>query len=563
MKTKADDAILDFMDAILNEGDTANKALMSHKKFDEAVQKLLDAVRVIYDLDVVYIMKQVGDKYSFSFVYESASRPEYKNSGIVMHLTKEGFNEVIHMYDDDPLCTYNVGDMHSVANDVSDRIMHYGFVRKECDIYDGSIGFQQFKQHKWSEEEREVLLKLGRLFKMIFSVPIAEGIQNQLLASLETERAQYRNALATGAEYIFTFDVTEGLIREKVITATGYDILKTLSFSLPCSYDEANEKFLQNPSIKLLDKTTKPCFSCVGLLSYFENGIKTPVTEYYNSETDKYTRVFIYLREDDKTKHILALIVANDSTEERQKEKRQREILQDAYNAANQANAAKTKFLESMSHDIRTPMNGIIGMTEIAKVNIGNDEKVSDCLKKITIASNHLLELINEVLDLSKIESGKIELSMNEFKISEMIENISTIIKPQIASRHHEFVVEMDKIEHNDVIGDKSKLSQALINLLSNSIKYTLDGGKIIFRISEKPSPVYKNACFEFEISDNGIGMQKEFINHIFEPFSRAEDKRVYKTQGTGLGMAIAKKCNTINEWLDKNKKRNQQRNSF
>lgn len=549
MRTAADEAIAEFTLAVLEEGDTANKAIMSHKRFDSLVQKLLDTVRALYGFDVIYIMKQQTSKYDFCFAYESLSDPKYSNGGIVMHLSPEGLEEVLHMYDEEPICGYNVGDMATVANDVSDCILHYGFARKECGIYDGSIGFQMFSPHEWTEDEKEVLKKLGRLFKMIFSVPIAEGVQNQLVADLEKEMKAYRNTLANGSLYMFKFDVTEGLIRERVITTKGVDVLAKLGFLLPADYDDVNKKLLSSSLISLVGEETKPYYTCKGLIDCWNSGQNTPTTEYYYAKDDTYTRETAYLRKDEAAGHIIALIIATDVTEERKKEKQQRQILQEAYNAANLASDAKTRFLSQMSHDIRTPLNGIVGMAEIAKANASNKHKVIDCLNKILTASNHLLGIIGDVLDIRQIESGKVRLNNEEFSIAAMVQSIRSIILPQAEERKHKFIVRQIGIKHDKVIGDCKRLEQALINFLGNAIKYTQNGGRIRFEVRERAAEAAMDAAdkcssFEFVVSDNGFGMKEEFVNRMFEPFSRADDERIIGIQGTGLGMAIAR--NTI-----------------
>ena len=228
-----------------------------------------------------------------------------------------------------------------------------------------------------------------------------------------------------------------------------------------------------------------------------------------------------------------------DITEEREEQQRQRIALEDAYQAVRVANSAKTDFLSSMSHDIRTPMNAIMGMTAIARVNLENPERVGDCLNKINVSSRHLLSLINEVLDMSKIESGKLDLSLEAVDLSEIVEGASDMCKALLTEKKHDFRVIVGQVQHEKVITDGDRLQQVFLNLLSNAIKYTPEGGKITLLINEKPSIIPKKGQYEFIFSDNGIGMEQEFLTHVFEPFSRAEDSRISKIQGTGLGMAI------------------------
>ncbi len=231
--------------------------------------------------------------------------------------------------------------------------------------------------------------------------------------------------------------------------------------------------------------------------------------------------------------------VGIDITKERQEQDRQRTALEDAYKAARVANAAKTNFLSSMSHDIRTPMNAIVGMTVIAKANINAPDKLNDCLNKINVSSRHLLSLINEVLDMSKIESGKIDLLPENVDLPELIENITDMCKSLVEEKHLDFQIVVGHVSHEKVIADGERIKQIFMNLLSNAIKYTPEGGTVRFTINEVESMVRGRGRYEFIFTDTGIGMPKDFIPHLFEPFSRAEDSRISKIQGTGLGMAI------------------------
>ncbi len=251
-------------------------------------------------------------------------------------------------------------------------------------------------------------------------------------------------------------------------------------------------------------------------------------------------RATVVIAEEEGGKVKKALYVAQDVTEIKQKEEKEHQILKDACEAANQANASKSEFLSRMSHDIRTPMNAIIGMTAIAGAHLDDKEKISDCLSKITVSSKHLLSLVNEVLDMSKIESGKIDLEEEEFNLSDLVQNLLTIIRPSVQAKQHNLELHIAKVEHEDVIGDSMRLQQVFVNILGNAVKYTPPGGKLEVEISEKPSKLYGYGCYVFVFRDNGIGMSEEYQKQIFEPFSRAEDSRVSKIEGTGLGMTIA-----------------------
>ena len=240
-------------------------------------------------------------------------------------------------------------------------------------------------------------------------------------------------------------------------------------------------------------------------------------------------------------KLIKALLVSMDVSPEKKAEIESRKALKEAYRSAENASRAKTQFLSNMSHDIRTPMNAIVGLTAIAGANIENQEKVIECLGKITKSSRHLLGLINEVLDMARIESGKMSLTEEDFNLPELVDNLITMTKTSIDEHHHSFEVHIDHIEHEAVCGDSLRIQQVFVNLMSNAIKYTPDGGHIIFSIREKPNGFSELGCYEFTIEDDGIGMTPEFQKIMFDPFSRADDHRTTKVQGTGLGMAITR----------------------
>ncbi len=216
--------------------------------------------------------------------------------------------------------------------------------------------------------------------------------------------------------------------------------------------------------------------------------------------------------------------------------------LEEARSAAEKANKAKSEFLSNMSHDIRTPMNGIVGMTAIATANIGNDEQIKNCLKKIDISSRHLLGLINDILDMSKIESGKMDLHMDKMSLKDNVKNVISIVQTQAAARGHQFVAEISDITDEYVYCDGVRFNQVLLNLLGNAVKFTPDGGKIVLSLSEQASNKGNDYVrIDIFVKDTGIGMTQEFIGSLFDAFAREGNGRVEKIEGTGLGMAITK----------------------
>lgn len=209
---------------------------------------------------------------------------------------------------------------------------------------------------------------------------------------------------------------------------------------------------------------------------------------------------------------------------------------------AEMASRSKSEFLSNMSHDIRTPMNAIVGMTSIALTNIDNTERVQDCLKKITLSSRHLLGLINDVLDMSKIESGKMNLNVERVSLREVMDSIVVIVQPQMKEKQQKFNVFIYDIVSENVLCDGVRLNQILLNLLSNAVKYTPEGGSIEVALHETESPKGDDYVrILIQVRDNGIGMSEEFQKHIFDSFTRDDNKRVHKIEGTGLGMTITK----------------------
>jgi len=363
--------------------------------------------------------------------------------------------------------------------------------------------------------------------------------QSELMELLREERRRYRGALVNDSEYAYSFDLTEGIIKEDVVTRSGVKPLKEMGLTPPISFDDFIAEWLRAYEPKFTNETMKSKLSRNALLELYESGTTNDEVEYYNEETGRYTRVTFLLSKSERTGHVIAFLVGKDTTELRERETRTKQALLDAYEAAKRANSAKSDFLSRMSHDIRTPMNAIIGMTAIAGTHLDNKERVADCLNKITLSSKHLLSLINEVLDMSKIESGKVDLNEEEFNISDIIDELISMVRPQIKAKEQELTVTIRDVVHEKVIGDGLRLQQAFVNFMSNAIKYTPSGGKISLVISEMPSRQPKVGRYEFIFEHNGIGMSPEFVERIFEPFARADDSRVSKIQGTGLGMAI------------------------
>ena len=235
-----------------------------------------------------------------------------------------------------------------------------------------------------------------------------------------------------------------------------------------------------------------------------------------------------------RTKYILVM-------SDRTADKKINQALSEAVRAAETANRAKSTFLSNMSHDIRTPMNAIIGFTTLAVSNMDDKERVQDYLSKILASGNHLLSLINDILDMSRIESGKIHLEETETNLSDVLHDLKTIVSGQIHAKQLELYMDAMDVTDEDVYCDKTRLNQVLLNLLSNAIKFTPAGGTVSVRLRQLPGTRKDREQYEIRVKDNGIGMSPEFAKKIFDPFERERSSTVSRIQGTGLGMAITK----------------------
>lgn len=229
--------------------------------------------------------------------------------------------------------------------------------------------------------------------------------------------------------------------------------------------------------------------------------------------------------------------IAQDITSTRDRE----EAVRTALTLADAANEAKTRFLSNMSHDIRTPMNAIVNMTDFAMESVDDKEKLREYLNTIRESSNHLLHLINDILDMSRIESGRQVIASEPFSLSHMLNEICIMLQPLYSAKMQRFTAQFSSITDDTVLGDKLKLTQVLMNLLNNAVKFTGRGGRIEFRVEQTETMRQETASFRFVVKDNGIGISKDNLTRVFEPFSRADDRRVSSVEGTGLGLSICK----------------------
>lgn len=357
---------------------------------------------------------------------------------------------------------------------------------------------------------------------------------------------QYRIAIMSNSFSTFEFNLSKDLITEDIThTKDNKEIsfLKHTGLSLPCKASvcfEAWKQFVLPESLEDYCKVVNTDY----LKSKYQQGKMEVDVDYWsglNNENPICVRQSFIITHDEDTNDLFAMVLSRDITEHVREQREQTQALQEALMQAQHANQAKTTFLSNMSHDIRTPMNAIIGFATIAASHIENTEQVQDYLNKILSSGNHLLGLINDILDMSRIESGKMQIHYQECNISELTHNLVNIIQPQIKAKQMELFIDTYDVVNEDVIADPLKLNQIFINLMGNAVKYTPAGGMVSFRITQQPTQKQGWGDYVFIVKDNGIGMSQDFVKHIFEPFERESTTTRSGIEGAGLGMSITK----------------------
>lgn len=396
--------------------------------------------------------------------------------------------------------------------------------------------------------------KEGRAVKMLYlrqdisEMKLREQRRKEEMAMMNRKEMQYRIAITSNAFSSFEFNLSKDLIEQDIVRehldGGQISMLDRAGLQAPCKASECFERWKQYILPESLEDYSRTV-NVEYLRDCFERGEVEVDVDYWGKPDDEEScmcmRQTFIMTQDDISGDVIVLVVSRDITEQVIKQKEQTDALQDALMHAQQANEAKTTFLSNMSHDIRTPMNAIIGFATIAASRIDNREQVKECLQKVLSSSNHLLSLINDILDMSRIESGKMQIHEQECNISELMHNLVNIIQPQVKAKQLELFIDTFEVTNEDVIADPLKLNQIFINLMSNAVKYTPAGGMITFRIIQHTTFRHGYGDYEFIIKDNGIGMSSEFVKHVFEPFERESTTTKSGIQGTGLGMAITK----------------------
>ncbi len=419
-------------------------------------------------------------------------------------------------------------------------------VRFECHVQYGG-------QTEWEHVSAVCLQrKDGRACKVLFTRQNITEIKRKELrmqaemALASRKERQYRIAITTNSLCTFEFNLTKDVIEQDIVrmrNGRSFSLLEKAGLQAPCQASECFRRwrdFILEESVEEYGDTV----NIGNLKERFESGEAEVDIDYWEKDEEDgqicIRQSYIMTRDND-TDDIMVMVVSREITEQVRKQKEQTQALQDALMQAQHANRAKTTFLSNMSHDIRTPMNAIIGFAAIAVSHIDNKDQVRDCLQKVLSSSNHLLSLINDILDMSRIESGKVQIKEQECNISEIMHNLVNIIQPQMKAKQLELFIDTFEVANEDVIADALKLNQVFINLLSNAVKYTPAGGMVSFRIMQKATFRHGYGEYVFIVKDNGIGMSRDFVEHIFEPFERESTATQSGIQGTGLGMAITK----------------------
>ena len=390
----------------------------------------------------------------------------------------------------------------------------------------------------------------GNDYAALTCVDITDRRRAQAISS-ETAvlEKQYKQALMSNAFCVYEVNLTKDIIFDYVNSdpQKAFNGVDEVSLNvLPCSYSEYAKVFTKH-----LPEAEQNAFASASsrerLIRRFEKGDRNPSIEYWSVDRDGrefFMRTQFILTRDNSSGDILALVVDHDLTDRKKEELRQYKMLENALSKAKSANEAKTQFLTHISHDIRTPLNAIMGMTAIAKMNSKdkNDKEMVECFDIIEESSQHLLSLVNDVLDMSKIENGGFIIAREPMCVCSLIDECMAILRGKLVNREIQLVIDRMPCSYKSLYGDATHFKQILLNLLGNAVKFTPDGGKISFIGENYYDETAKRVHIRYKVIDTGIGMSEEFLEQIFQPF--VQEKRDARTvyQGSGLGMAIAKK---------------------
>lgn len=465
--------------------------------------------------------------HTYTVLKNDFSNESTKDDDSYEKLQKEIINQYIHEEDREKLIEFS--NIQNIQNAVEERKPYIEFT---CRMWDEKKGYRWMRlSFIFVEAQLGITTKVLYVF-----ADIHDEYQQMLEADLRDK--VYTASADITYQTIFRINLSQNQVvmmkRDQGVSDVSqyqYDYRKMIREVCNFIYPADRELFIEN-------------FSEKSIIEELKSKQKEKEFKYRRLCLDGTYRWkdahFVYI--DQKgTGDIIVVCLIRDIDSWKSQEVQSKQLLEEALKHAKNASNAKTEFLSRMSHDIRTPLNAIIGMTTLAEVQLDNTEKVKECLEKIDISSKFLLNLVNEVLDMNRIESGKIDLCEESFALSEMMGEVLSVIQPMTVRKKQQFNVIVQEVEHENVMADKHRLSQIIINLATNAVKYTANEGTIKITLKEEKLAVPGYSNYIFLIEDNGIGMTEEFLGKIFEPFTRAEDSRVSKIQGTGLGMAIVK----------------------
>ncbi len=400
-------------------------------------------------------------------------------------------------------------------------------------------------EYRWVQEVgRRVFLEHGKTEYYCVLVDVTEAEQrleelHKANQNIIRERSQYRDALNAKALFCYEIDLMTGIIEESTITKIDGEIMKICEVEKPVrfeTYAQHRKEYMK----ETWNKGDEKYWTVDGLLEAFKNGNTNIEVEYFCEVRNRYLRTNFLISEDIIDGHAKAIVISNDITEQRNKEEQSKKDLLLAYQEAERANQAKSNFLSRMSHDMRTPMNGIIGMTAIARENVNDKNRLEDSLYKIDLTSHHLLNLINDVLDMSKLESGHVEVVRQPFNLQKIVRDTTILFEQQLHDANLQYEIPRWEVTHGQLIGNPMIIQRIITNIITNCIKYNKSGGRVMASCIELSS-TEKIANFQFTIEDTGIGMAEDFLPHIFEAFSQENGGARTKYKGTGLGMSIVK----------------------
>lgn len=522
-----------------------SKRLASAENMESGVNSVIQFVGEFLDVSRVYIFEnEIGEKTYGNNTFEWCAPGIEPQIDILQHMSYQDYGYDKLFADSDVFVCPDVNVLEEplksvIKNQGIKSMLHYAIL--DNGKFSGFIGIDDCERTRqdWASNINEV--KMLAFVSDMLSMYLMKERNMRSILKTKVEEEKYHGALAHNAAYTIVADITANLITEPVMTRDEHDMLEFFGLSAPCSYDEANKCFLALNEVEVLTPMGEHFFTANGMLDMYNQGVRYESVEYYVPKLDQYYRVTPLMSKDPETSHIIAHIFGYDVTEEVKEDKHNRKVIDDALKQAKYANTAKTEFLNNMSHDIRTPMNAIIGYTNLATNSINNPEKALEYLGKIETSGNHLLALINDVLDMSQIESGKVNIQEDVVSIHSLVEDVKNIIQEDALKKGLNFVITFNNLEHDLVLADKLRLNQVFLNCLSNAVKFTPNGGEIRFTISELSSQLDEYAAYEFRVKDTGIGMNSDFVKHIFEPFERERSSTVSGIQGTGLGMSIVK----------------------